>query len=381
MVDITSKLSLNITQDLTETMRQNQSRRVLIHAGCVTCGAHLRRRKISILHEIPMMDIFIADVPIRALPVLASMGYIKHIEDDAPVHICVDIARPTIGADLPPASSLTGKGLTIALVDTGVFPHIDFGYPTRIKYFLDLVNQKTDPYDDNGHGTFCAGCAVGDGAASKGLLAGFAREADLIMIKAIAGTGSGNISDILRAFQWISDHAKAYNIKVVSMSAGIDVSNMNPQKDTLAEAAGVLWDQGITVVAGAGNGGPKEGTIISPGTSPKIITVGAADDRTTPGKITLAPFSSRSKPGGKKPDILSPGVDISSLGTKEGSYIILSGTSMATPIVAGCAAMILQQFPHYTPDDVKKALLDHAVTLGLPENHQGKGIISLNGIF
>ncbi len=375
------KLSLKLSGDLTDIMHRNELRRVLIHAACTSCGAHLKRRRISILHEIPMMDIFVAQVPMRALPVLATMGYIKHIEDDLRLKFHIDRARHTIAADILPDPSLTGKGITVAIVDSGVYPHVDFGNPSRIRFFLDIVGGKTEPYDDVGHGTFCAGCIAGDGAASSGKYTGIAREADIVMIKGMDKEEGGRISDLLRAFQWISDNAKTYGIRVVSLSLGVDAKEINPQKDTLAEAVGLLWRQGQTVVAAAGNEGPEPGTIGSPGTAPEIITVGAADDRTKPGEIFIAEFSSRDKEGGKKPDILAPGVDIAGLGTEPKQYVQMSGTSMATPIIAGCAALILQKHPHYTPDDVKKTLLDHAVTLNLPENHQGKGIISLRDIF
>ncbi len=381
MVDIRGKLSLNISNDLTGYVRLSQIRRVLIHAGCVTCKAHLNQRSIRILHEIPMMGMYVAEVPMRSLPALASMGYIKHIEDDARVKLNIDRARRTVSADISPAISLTGKGITIALVDSGIFPHADFGKPSRVKYFLDLVDSRAEPYDDNGHGTFCAGMAVGDGTASEGKYTGIAKEADVVMIKAMDKTGNGRISDILRAFQWISDNAKTYNIRVVSMSVGIDPLMINPFRDTLAEAAGALWQQGMVVVAAAGNSGPKEGSINSPGTSPRIITVGAADDRSTPGEITVAKFSSRDKEGGGKPDIISPGVDIKGPINIANDYVVMSGTSMATPIVAGCAALILEKYPYYTPDQVKKTLMDNALSIAQLENHQGKGVISLKGIF
>ena len=379
MNSIKGKLSLALERELSGNLSLNQLRRVVIHAGCVTCKQRLQKRSITLLHEIPMMSAYVAEVPMRALPALAAMGYIRHIEDDAPVKITMDIARHTVAADIETPQGLSGKGVTIAIIDTGAFPHEDFMTPdNRIIHFFDLVNGKTEPYDDNGHGTFCLGCAGGNGAASSGKYRGVAYAADFIVIKAMDADGGGRISDILRAMQWVSDNRSTYNIKVLSMSLGIEPFLINPFRDTLADAASSLWNNGIVVCAAAGNSGPREGTINSPGTSASIITVGAVDDRTEIHKI--ARFSSCDRQGGHKPDVLAPGVNIRSTATNTGGYTTMSGTSMATPIVAGCTALLLEKEPLLSPDEVKRRLLDHAVSIDEPEYVQGRGIVSLKGV-
>jgi serine protease AprX len=379
MRSIKGKLSLALERDLSAPVGLNNLRRVVIHAGCVTCKHHLMRRKISIIHHIPMMNAFVAEVPMRALPALASMGYIRHIEDDATVKISMDIARSTVYASMAQSEGLRGGGITIAAIDTGIFPHEDFVTPNdRIIFFLDLINGRTEPYDDNGHGTFCMGCAGGNGTASGGEFAGIAPQANLLMIKAMDEDGGGRISDILLAMQWVYDNVDTYNIKVLSMSLGIEPFMINPFRDSLAEAATTLWRRGIVVCAAAGNSGPAQGTINSPGTARSVITVGAVDDREP--ELKIARFSSRDREGGTKPDIIAPGVNIRSVAAKQGAYTNMSGTSMATPIVAGCAALLLENEPGLSPDEVKTRLLNSAISINEPENIQGKGVVSMKGV-
>ncbi len=166
-------------------------------------------------------------------------------------------------------------------------------------------------------------------------------------------------------------------------------------EDPVVKIVEEAWKQGIVVCIAAGNEGPDERTISSPGISPKIITVGAMDDQNTIERTDDIPadFSSRGPTidGITKPDLLTPGVNIVSL-RSPGSYLdkvskssrvaenyfSLSGTSMATPICAGVAALVLQQNPELTPDEVKEKLLNSAEDWGLPGNTQGKGYLDVS---
>ncbi len=359
------------------------SMQVLVQAGCFSCKRKLLERNYEIVDEFPLINTLAVRVPVKSLALLAGKGYIRYITNDARVSIDLDRAGESVGAKRLASLGYTGKDVGIAIIDTGVYPHADFD--GRIAAFYDFVNGRTSPYDDQGHGTFCAGCALGSGQASGGQYAGIAPGARLIAIKALDENGGGRISDILRAMQWVSDHRNELGIRVASLSFGVEPGLVDPRYDSLALAAEALWRQGIVVVAAAGNSGPRMNSINSPGSAASIITVGAADDRKGD-TIGVARFSSRGGADGKKPDIVAPGVDIvapkADVDYREGTttaheYTTLSGTSFSTPVVAGCAALLLEKNPDWSPDRVKAALAAGARDLGLPAYEQGHGLANV----
>jgi serine protease AprX len=317
---------------------------------------------------------------------------IKKIHHDREVKAFLDVASPSIHAPRLNKQGLTGKNVNIAIVDTGIYPHPDLTKPTnRIVAFKDFVNDKQDPYDDNGHGTHCAGDAVGNGFASDGKYQGPAPEAGVIGVKVLNQIGAGSLSTIVAGVQWCIDHKSEYNIDIISLSLGAEADQSNCN-DPLVQAVEKAWDEGFVVCVAAGNSGPDQRTIGSPGNSPKVVTVGAIDDKNTPDRSDdeIAPFSSRGPACGEesKPDLLAPGVNIISLrapgsfldktqkSARVGkNYLSLSGTSMATPICAGVSALVLQAHPDYTPDDVKQHLLDGSVDRGLPPYAEGAGYL------
>lgn len=268
-----------------------------------------------------------------------------------------------------------GKGVSIAVIDTGVAPHYDLIRPlNRIRAFQDFVNGKGIPYDDDGHGTHVSGIALGNGYVS-GLreYQGTAPNADLVALKALDRVGNGNASNILAAMQWIYDNHKHYNIKVVNLSLGIRPSGQR-QIDPLALGANKLVHTGICVVTAAGNSGPQWRTITSPGISPLVITVGSYDHH-----HHVPDFSSRGPaPAGHiKPDVVAPGVDIISLSAQNPKeYVMHSGTSMSAPYVAGLAACYCAEHPKARPLDVKRSLLRSASPIKRTNpNIQGYGML------
>ena len=209
-----------------------------------------------------------------------------------------------------------------------------------------------------------------------------APEANLIGVKVLNSTGSGSLQTIMQGIEWCIQYNETHpgkKIHVLSMSLGAEPERYeNEDKDPLVQYVEHAWDSGIMVCVAAGNEGPEPNTIASPGISDKVLTVGALDDRDTMETRMdddVAEFSSRGPTiyGVPKPDILAPGVDIVSLrspnsyldrlqkSNRVGSpYFVLSGTSMATPIVAGIAALMLQYNPNFTPDEMKQRLLAKA---------------------
>lgn len=268
-----------------------------------------------------------------------------------------------------------GQGQTICFIDTGVYPHVDFILPTnRIVKFIDLVNFAPNAYDDNGHGTFVAGIACGRGLMNKNSI-GFAPLANIISIKALSDKGSSNSNVILDAMQWVYENHKAYNIGVVCMSFGADTGL---DSDPLSSGAEALWRRGITVVAAAGNSGPENESIKSPGNNPHIITVGGLDVNT----MQTADFSSRGPTiYGHKPDLLAPAVNISSCNNNLPFYTTMSGTSVATPIVAGICADIKSRWKNVTNNEIKKFLVSHCTHLTGEVDVEGAGYLNFNNLY
>jgi serine protease AprX len=327
-----------------------------------------------------------ADVTPEVLQdLLSTCSHIRKIYLNREVKALLDVAVPSSQAKnvVRGATTLTGKGVTIAVIDTGVYPHKDLA--TRIVEFKDFINNRSEPYDDNGHGTHCAGDAAGNGASSSGKYAGSAPEANVIGVKVLNRQGSGSLETVMKGVEWCIQYNEvnlANKINIISMSLGSTAQQYEGENDDpmvlIVEKA---WEAGIVVCVAAGNEGPEAQTIASPGISDKVITVGALDDRDTVetrNDDDVASFSSRGPTiyGVVKPDILAPGVDIISLRSPnsfldklqksnrvDSSYFTLSGTSMATPICAGITALMLQHTPEITPEEVKNLLKSNAILL------------------
>lgn len=280
--------------------------------------------------------------------------------------------------------NLTGKGVGVAFIDTGIAPHCDFMLSeNRIKIFKDFVKNKTQFYDDNGHGTFVCGVCAGGGYLSNFRYSGIAPKANLYVLKALGETGEATANKILDAMEWVYDNHDRYNIKVVCMSFGSEPIGYN---DPIMQGANALWRDGVVVVAAAGNSGPNENTIMSPGISPEIITVGGFDDNRFDESsynkdfFEMASFSSRG-PALRhyKPDVVAPSVDIISCGRKN-FYTHLSGTSVATPMIAGVILLMFERFPRMKPNEAKFRLLRGCQSIGFDANSEGYGVPNLSRI-
>ena len=152
-------------------------------------------------------------------------------------------------------SGYTGKHVGVCVLDTGIFPHIDF--TGRILAFQDFIGHRIRPYDDNSHGTHVCGIIGGDGRASEGRIRGIAPGCSLIVLKVLDRTGNGRKEDVLQAFRWILENKRYYGIRVVNISVG---TTCRRAEDHRVLIAGVeqLWDAGLVVVAAAGNQGPRQ---------------------------------------------------------------------------------------------------------------------------
>ena len=271
---------------------------------------------------------------------------------------------------------IAGGGVTVAILDSGVAEDADLVQPdNRLLASVNFADQRFTS-DPGGHGTHIAGIVAGNGSRSGGEFIGIAPQANVVDVRVLGSTGSGRISSVVRGIEWVLAHRAAYNIRVINLSFGAP-ARLPYRADPMSAAVEIAWRRGLVVVAASGNGGPQRDTVETPGIDPYVITVGATDDRGTLGEgdDMLAWFSAWGSPDSNaKPDLVAPGRRLVSLRVpgsaldmlfpdrvvvaQNGStYFRLTGTSMATAVVSGAAALLLQRRPSLTPDQVKALLV------------------------
>jgi serine protease AprX len=277
-----------------------------------------------------------------------------------------------------------GRGIGLAVMDTGAFPHPDFR--ERLVGFQDVVHQKSQYYDDNGHGTHILGIAAGDGRRSGGMYRGVAPGAHLLVVKVLDAQGNGSVDHVLKGIDFLLEHYREYGIRIVNISMGGFETDHMEEDSVLVRGVEKLWDAGLVVLAAAGNYGPKPMSIATPGISRKIITVGCSDDETE----TTGPEHRKKNYSGRgptrncicKPDLVAPGSAIVSCNRMrrqgDAPYTTKSGTSMATPRVAGGIACLLEKYPSLTNVQVKLKLRESCRRLAVPLEKQGWGELDLN---
>lgn len=292
-------------------------------------------------------------------------------------------------------SKITGKGVSVALLDTGVYPHADLS--GRVVCGVDLSHESgtvANCADTFGHGTFMAGLIAGNGSSSSGKYKGTAPEARIISVKAAGYDGSTDVSTILAGIQWVVSHKDTYGIRALNLSLGSD-SAQDYRLAPLNYAVQRAWKAGIVVVVSAGNAGSAASTVMKPADDPYVITVGASNSEgTVPVTDDRVPvFSSRGPTrsnGLAKPDVVSPGVHTISLrspgsaidsrygstATVSTNYFKGTGTSMSTASVTGAVAQMLQKTSSLNPNQVKARLMGTArAIVDTDTNLAGKGII------
>ncbi|WP_143665449.1 S8 family peptidase [Streptomyces sp. CS113] len=294
----------------------------------------------------------------------------------------LDTGVAQIGAPTAWAAGYDGEGVKVAVLDTGVDSgHADLPRGSKVVAERNFT-PSADARDHFGHGTHVASTVAGTGARSDGRYKGVAPGAQLISGKVLDDNGSGDDAGIIAGMEW----AVAEGARIVNLSLG---SADTPGTDPLEEAVDRLSrETGALFVIAAGNDGPGDSTLGSPGTADDALTVGAVDS-----DERIAPFSSRGPrlaDAAVKPDVTAPGVDITAAAA-EGSlfdldpgiphpapgYLTISGTSMATPHVAGAAAILLQRHPGWTGRQLKAALVASTADGGLGSYLQGSGRVDV----
>lgn len=342
------------------------------------------------------------------LATLAQLPTVRHIEEVPVYELYNDVAKKIIAADRVwalPVNGCDGTGETVGIADTGldtglndVTMHRDFQGRIKQIYALGRSNTANDP---DGHGTHVAGSVVGNGACSNGFIKGMAPGAQLVFQSLLDANGGfgGLPSDLNALFQQVYDSPN--DARIHSNSWGVKSNDYFMASEQVDQF--IYTHRDMTVLFAAGNSGPAGNTICAPGTAKNCITVGASEnERIEKGSLAvdpkqIAPFSSRGtcSDGRFKPDIVAPGTWIRSTkstlapdakfaGLSGPSYAFMHGTSMATPIAAGCVALV-RQFLKKIDKNINptaaliKALLIQGATFieyGAPSVNQGWGLIN-----
>lgn len=406
--------------------------------------AVIRRMGGLIYGRLNLIESVAATIPTPNLSKLAALASVTHLSTDAGVRKSDDFTVPHTFADVAAAPTrsggygLTGKGVGVAVLDSGIALSADFTnlLTSRVIAAKSFVPGIADTRDTLGHGTHVAGIIAGDGSNSPALLCyrtfyGIARQANLINVRVLDENGSGSVSDVIKGIEWVIEKKQKYNIRVLNISLGHPVYE-SYTTDPLCQAVEAAWNAGIVVVCSAGNAGRAAdapdsnnpdnegfgtayGSIASPGNDPSVITVGAMKNMDgSRGNDRIATYSSRGPSRidmVMKPDIIAPGNRVISanainatlnrlfgstnalpisaysvlkLETSSLEYFVLSGTSMAAPVVSGAAALLLEKDSTLTPDTVKARMMFAADKWFAPDGHTdpftyGAGFLNIPG--
>jgi serine protease AprX len=365
-------------------------------------GQHQGEHDDQILHASKAIHV---KVPASVIPVLKANPAVKYVSPNRPTTKFLDLTTAAVNANLAWQYGWDGTGVGVAVIDSGVIPKNDLtgtNGTSRIVYSENFATGQADASDAYGHGTHVAGILGSSGKSSTGIIfkrtfKGVAPNVNIINLRVLDANGGGMESDVIAAIQQAINLQSTYNIRVINLSLGRPVFE-SYTLDPLCQAVEAAWQAGIVVVVAAGNygrdnslGNQGYGTISSPGNDPYVITVGAMNTNGTSwtSDDTIASYSSKGPTLADhivKPDLVAPGNNIISLlvpgstlatnypktlisnSTYEtlglpgvsGDYFRLSGTSMATPVVSGAAALLIQQHPSLTPDQVKARLMKTA---------------------
>jgi len=361
-------------------------------------------------------------VSASVLAALKADPNVKYVSPNRKQRGFLDLTTAAVNASVAWQYGFDGTGVGVAVIDSGIAPKIDLtaanGTASRIVYSENFATGQADASDVYGHGTHVAGILGSNGKSSTGTgykrtFKGVAPNVNLINLRVLDANGGGLESDVIAAIQQAINLQSTYNIRVINLSLGRPVFE-SYTLDPLCQAVEAAWQAGIVVVVAAGNYGRDNslgtqgyGTISSPGNDPYVITVGAMNTNGTSwsNDDTITSYSSKGPTLADhivKPDLVAPGNNVISLlvpnstlaitfpktlisnSTYEtlglpgvsGDYFRLSGTSMATPVASGAAALLIQQHPSLTPDQVKARLMKTAAkTLNL----YSTGIDALTG--
>ncbi len=393
MFSLKSKLDPNLRIAMENNYYKNY--RVLIHCKHMCDKIHnlLISHKNTVIRYIPSIQCISAFISSQIIERLLERPQIDFITFDDYALLSGSSVLAANGIHSQPKHNLTGKDITIGIVDSGLYPHSDILNPeNRIKKFTDLINQYQYPYDDNGHGTFISGLISGSGYSSKGMYKGIATKSNIYMIKAFNQTGKGYISDILFSIELLLNESENLNLRVICLPFEI-IHNDYFILELFSTLFDIAINKNIIIVVPAGNNGPSPGSIRGISTLKNCITVGGVDTRSNPAETCS--FSS-SGPFAKldKPDLCAASQEICSLKSdtfyvpeKNGAkiypnhldvaYTTFSGTSCSAAYIAGLCALLLENNSNLTFKDIVSILKVSCKLQKFSKWNQGAGIVDL----
>ena len=375
--------------------RTSARTRVIVHGDAAALAALTTRHHVQVLRT--LADSAVISANSAEVDEIANDSAYDHLSGDTLVKVGMSVSNQSTAADQVRAGvagglfgigaipGVNGQGIGVAIVDSGISPHAALA--NKVVANVSLITGDPSVRDAFGHGTHVAGIIAGDGAAARSVTGlftgGVAPGVQLVNVRVLGADGAGRTSDVIAGIQWAIANRARYNIRVINLSLGHPV--MEPAAtDPLCEVVADAVRAGIVVVAAAGNDGVAPdgsrvlGGINSPGNSPWAITIGSLNTWGTVKRNddTVTTYSSRGPArfdGAVKPDVAAPGNKIVSLeasgsyipsaysslhraGNGTNSYMQLSGTSMAAPMVSGGVALLLQGTPGMVPAQVKMAL-------------------------
>jgi serine protease AprX len=375
----------------------------------------------SVRRPLPLVDGVAATIPVHHLADVAHAIGVRSVTPDGrlSLHHAVDgydasitpgsmyLTASEIGARSAWNAGITGAGVDVALIDSGVAPVAGLDAVGKIMNGPDIsFDSQSDQLrylDAFGHGTHLAGIIAGHdaGVPSSSLatdhddFAGIAPDARIVNVKVADGSGAADVSQVIAAIDWVVEHRfdNGLNIRVLNLSFGTD-GTQDRRLDPLAFAVEVAWRHGIVVVVAAGNSGSSSNGLSDPARDPYVIAVGADDPKGTQAVSddTVAGFSSWGD-AIRNPTLVAPGVSITSLRVRGSAIDTLhpegrvntrlfrgSGTSQATAVVSGAVALLAQEHPDATPDQLKSILASTAAKLpnGGPREAQGRGLVKVD---
>ncbi|WP_291634429.1 S8 family serine peptidase [Clostridium sp.] len=392
MFSFKNKIDPTLRHALLSSLYENY--RVIIYCKSLDSKTvnKIKSLKCEIIRHIPGVKCICAILTATVIERLLEYPQVAYITFDSYAHLCGNSVLSSNGVSFQSNYTLTGKGIGIGIVDSGVYPHCDLLKPsTRIKKFVDVINNSTYPYDDNGHGTFISGLICGSGYGSKGMYKGVAKDSHIYMIKAFNKLGKGFISDILFSLETLINDSVDFNIKIICLP--FETLETNEFVLSLfSKLFDVAISKGLVVIVPSGSNNNIKNSIRGIATLSNCITVGGYDSTGIP---KIYEYSS-SGPCQKldKPNLIAACVDVCSLITdtqfvseKNGVkmypplinnlYTTYTGTSCSAAFISGVCALLYENNKDLCFKDTLALLKVSSSLINSPKYMQGAGILNL----
>jgi len=392
MFSFKHKLDPTLSHALLSNLYENY--RVIIYCKSLEIKTidKIKSLKCDILRHIAGVNCICAILTKSAIDRLLEYPQVSYITFDSYAHLCGNSILSSNGVSFQSNYELTGKGIGVGLVDSGVYPHGDLLNPSsRIKKFVDVVNNLNYPYDDNGHGTFMSGLICGSGYGSKGMYKGVAAGSHLYMIKAFDKLGKGFISDILFSLETLINESSDFNIKIICLPFEILETN-EFVLSLFSRFFDLAISKGLVVIVPSGSNKSIKSSIRGIATLGNCITVGGYDSTGSPRIYeysSCGPFEKHDKP-----NLISACVDICSLisdtkflSEKNGVklyppritnlYTTYTGTSCSAAFISGICALLYENNKNLCFKDTLALLKVSSSLINFPKYMQGSGIINL----